>query len=430
MSVAVKQTPLEARLAALDLPKGGFSAPAAAAALDRLAAMGLPGVRDEYWRYTNPAELNAAGAPRAKIFEVKDEEPIFDAIDRIKLVFVDGIFDADASDDLAAEGLEISRLADADGTDIHWASALYGTLETAGQTPVARPLAALNTAAATDGVLIRVTAKVSKPVHLIYAHKSEDSDPILHHCIKLEENSELTLLENGPAGARFNKVLEVDVAAGARFHHIRAQGRDHERRAVTHIFARVGAEALFKSFTMTANGVLTRNECVIDMVGDDAVAHVAGAALGDGAVAEFHHDDTVFITHGAERGESRQVFKKVLKHGATGVFQGKILVKPGAQKTDGYQISQSLLLDDDCQFLGKPELEIYADDVKCSHGSTTGALDETALFYLRSRGVPHDQAVSLLVLSFLADTIAEIEDETLRDEISARLEAWLSRHRD
>ncbi len=156
------------------------------------------------------------------------------------------------------------------------------------------------------------------------------------------------------------------------------------------------------------NGVLTRNEVVIEMAGDNGVAHVAGAALGDG---DFHHDDTVFVTHDAVGCESRQVFKKVLRNGATGVFQGKILVKPGAQKTDGYQISQALLLDEDSQFLAKPELEIYADDVACSHGSTTGAIDETALFYLRSRGVPLNDAQDLLVLAFLAEAIDEIEDE-------------------
>src|SRR5690606_3251643 len=144
-----------------------------------------------------------------------------------------------------------------------------------------------------------------------------------------------------------------------------------------------------KSFTMTANGHLTRNECVIELTGDDAIAHVAGAALGDG---DFIHDDTVFVTHDAVNCESRQVFKKVLRNGATGVFQGKILVKQGAQKTDGYQISQSLLLDDDSQFLAKPELEIYADDVACSHGSTSGAIDEEALFYLRSRGVSEGES--------------------------------------
>jgi Fe-S cluster assembly protein SufD len=155
------------------------------------------------------------------------------------------------------------------------------------------------------------------------------------------------------------------------------------------------------------------------------VAHIAGAAVGDGT---FHHDDTVFITHAGLRCESRQVFKKVLKNGAVGVFQGKILVKPGAQKTDGYQISQSLLLDGDSQFLAKPELEIYADDVKCSHGSTSGAIDEVALFYLRSRGVPDAAAKSLLVLAFLAETIAEIDDESIAADIRLRLQNWLERH--
>lgn len=413
------------RIAALALGPG-FGA-ARKDAKERLERMGLPGRRDEYWRYTDPAALNAGDAPKASVYDPGDEAPLFDRIDRVRVVFVDGVFDAAASDDLAMAGVEIRRLADA--PDLSWANGLYGTLEAAGQSPVARPFAALNTAAAGDGVLIRVTDRAAKPVHLIYVHKSEASDPILHHCVKVEPGAELTLLESGPAGARFNKVLEVDVAEGGRFHHVRVQGRDHERRAVTHIFARVAAGALFKSFTLTANGVLTRNECVIDILGDDAVAHVAGAALGDGATGDFHHDDTVFVTHAAERCESRQVFKKVLKHGAVGVFQGKILVKPGAQKTDGYQISQSLLLDDDSQFLAKPELEIYADDVKCSHGSTTGAIDETALFYLRSRGVTREDAVALLVLSFLADAIDEIEDEGLKDEIVARLEAWLSRHR-
>jgi Fe-S cluster assembly protein SufD len=216
------------------------------------------------------------------------------------------------------------------------------------------------------------------------------------------------------------------VADGAAFHHVRAQGRDHERRAITHIFARLGTESVFKSFTLTVNGRLTRNEAVLELTGDDAVATVAGACLGDG---DFHHDDTVFVTHDAVNCESRQVFKKVLRNGATGVFQGKILVQPGAQKTDGYQISQSLLLDEDSQFLAKPELEIYADDVACSHGSTSGAIDEDALFYLRARGVPKDIATDLMVLSFVAEAVEEIEDEALRDEVITRLESWLDRRR-
>jgi Fe-S cluster assembly protein SufD len=123
------------------------------------------------------------------------------------------------------------------------------------------------------------------------------------------------------------------------------------------------------------------------------------------------------------------VFKKVLRNGATGVFQGKILVKQGAQKTDGYQISQALLLDDDAVFLAKPELEIYADDVQCSHGSTSGAIDETALYYLRSRGVPRAAAEDMLVEAFLAEAIGEIEDGAIAEHLAARLGDWLKRQR-
>ncbi|CUH83210.1 SufB/SufD family protein [Thalassovita mediterranea] len=426
--MALPQTKLDAtdaRLSALSLPAGpAWLVEARETALARVQAMGLPSRRDEYWKYTRPDTLVQADPVPAALFD-GGEAPVFDGIDALQIVFVDGVFDADASDDLTGEGLEITRLADA--PDIHWAKDLYGQLETNGQKPVERPLAALNSAFATDGVLIRVTAPVSRPVNLSYVHRNETSDAILHHVVKLEEGAALTLLENGPAAARFNKVMEVEVADNASFNHVRAQGRDHERRAATHIFTRLGTESAFKSFTLTANGVMTRNECVIELTGDDAIAHVAGACMGDGK--DFHHDDTVFITHDALRCESRQVFKKVLRNGATGVFQGKILVKEGAQKTDGYQISQSMLLDDDSQFLAKPELEIYADDVACSHGSTTGAIDETALFYLKSRGVPTDQATDLLVLAFLAEAVEEIEAEELRDEITARLQGWLERRR-
>ncbi|MBC7133814.1 MAG: SufD family Fe-S cluster assembly protein [Roseovarius sp.] len=424
--MAAPQSKERAPVDARPLPEGGAWITAARqAAQARLAGVGLPQRRDEYWKFTRPDDLIAPEAPRAVLFG-GDVPEVFGTVDRVRIVFVDGVFDAGASDDLALEGVRIERLAEAAAQDIHWARDLYGALEARGQAPVARPLAALNTAQARDGVLIHVTGRASKPVHLVYVHASETSDAILHHCIRLDEGAELTLFETGPAAARFNKVLEVDLAERARFDHLRIQGPDHERRAITHVFARLARETVFKSFTLAVNGVLTRNECVIEIAGDDASAHVAGAAIGG---ANFHHDDTVFITHDAERGESRQVFKKVLSNGATGVFQGKILVKPGAQKTDGYQISQALLLDEDSQFLAKPELEIYADDVACSHGSTSGAIDEDALYYLRARGIPRPIAADLMVMSFLAEAVAEIEDEQLREEIMGHFEAWLERRR-
>ena len=423
---ATKQSATDQRLDNLNLPTGGaWATEARCEALSRVRSMGLPHRRDEYWKFTDPALLVSVNPQAAAVFD-NDEAPLYDDIDRLKVVFVDGVFDADLSDSLAMEGVEIERLSECMKSDIHWTRDVYGVLETRGQTPVHRPLAALNTAFASDGICIRVTGKAAKPLSLVYLHKSEVSDAILHHVIKLDPGADLTVLENGPAAARFNKCMEIEIADGASFHHVRAQGRDHERQAVTHIFARLGKESVFKSFTMTMNGMLTRNEAVIEFAGDDGVAHIAGASMGDG---EFHHDDTVFVTHDALRCESRQVFKKVLRNGAKGVFQGKILVKKDAQKTDGYQISQSLLLDGDSQFLAKPELEIYADDVVCSHGSTSGAIDETGLFYLRSRGIPEGPAMDLMVIAFLAEAIAEIDDARLAEDVSERLQAWLARRR-
>ena len=325
---AVKQTPTDAMIATLDMPQGGWSDAARRDALARVQTMGLPGRRDEYWKYTRPDTLVQAQALPAALRD-GDDTVLFDTVDRLKIVFVDGVFDAEASDDLSLDGITIERLADAT-SDLHWARDVYGVLENNGQNPVPRPLAALNTAFAADGVLIHVTGKPSKPVNIIYRRTSTTADAMLHNCIKLDAGAEMTLLENGPVAARFNGVLEVEVADKAAFHHVRAQGRDHEQRAATHIFTRLGAESTFKSFTLTANGVMTRNDCVIELTGDDANATVAGACVGDGG--DFHHDDTVFITHDAVNCESRQVFKKVLRNGATGVFQGKILVKAGAQK--------------------------------------------------------------------------------------------------
>jgi len=254
----VKSDLTEARLAGLVVPQGADAA--RQDALARLGAMGLPTKRDEYWRYTDPSSFTAADPAPAALF-YNDEGPLFADRDRVRIVFVDGVFDAEKSDDFAAEGVEITLLSDALTADIHWAKDFYGTLEARGQVPVERPLAAMNTAFAAQGVAIRATAKAAKPINLIYLHEDTASDAILHNLVKVDAGAEVTLLETGPAAARFNKLLEVDVADGGTFHHVRAQGRDHERQAVTHIFAHIEAEATFKSFTMTANGRLTRNEC-------------------------------------------------------------------------------------------------------------------------------------------------------------------------
>jgi Fe-S cluster assembly protein SufD len=216
--------------------------------------------------------------------------------------------------------------------------------------------------------------------------------------------------------------MEIDVADGGTFQHVRIQ-EGPRARAASHIFVRLGGEAQFKTFTLTADGDLTRNEVVMEFTGDNAVGHIAGAVLAKGA---SHIDNTVFVTHGAEDCESRQVFKNVVTGKARAVFQGKIFVRPGAQKTDGYQISQAVLLSDGASFSVKPELEIYADDVKCSHGSTTGQLDETAMFYLRSRGVPRAEAEAMLVAAFAEAAFEEIADPDLAAAMRSHVATWMA----
>ncbi|MEM9211082.1 MAG: SufD family Fe-S cluster assembly protein [Pseudomonadota bacterium] len=386
----------------------------------RFTGMGAPKKRDEYWKYTDPAPLLDApahpGSDQLSAAALSLEDPI-------RLVFVDGRFDADASDPLEGPGLVIDLLSDAAKTDIHWAKDMYGVLETAGQDPVHRPLAALNTARASEGLCIHVIGKATRPIYIQYLCTENTDDVFLHHVVKVDSDAEATLIEETAGSGRSNTQIELQVAEQGAVHHIRIQAPEHEVVRHSHLFARLAKECAVKSLTISVNGRFTRNEAVVTFTGDRASAHIAGATAGDGT--GFHHDDTVFVTHDAVDCESRQVFKKMLKNGATGVFQGKILVQPNAQKTDGYQISQGLLLDDDSQFLAKPELEIYADDVACSHGSTVGAIDEEAVFYLTSRGVPRHQAVEMLVLAFLGEAIEEVEDSGLADHLMSRLTGWM-----
>ena len=417
-----KRRAAEAQLAALPLPEdeASWARDARARARTRLLESGAPVRRDEYWKYTDPAQLTEPAAPVAPAEEVGEARPDpFAALTARRVRFVNGRHRADLSDDAAQAGLAVSRLADALSQDISILRDLYGVLEAAGQEKVPRPLASLNTAAATEGLVMQATGRVETPVLIDHAQIGEGAS-LLHHVIRVEQGASLTVLETGWAQ---NAVMEVDLAPGAEFRHIRLQDRP-DRAAASHVFARIGAEAGFRSFTMTTDGTLTRNETVAELAGDSGLCHIAGAVLGQG---DSHCDNTVFVTHGAPHCESRQVFKNVLGGEAQAIFQGKIFVRSAAQKTDGYQISQSVLLNDGAEFSAKPELEIYAADVKCSHGSTTGALDETALFYLRSRGIGRTEAEALLIASFVEEAIAEIDDEAVAEVVREALAAWMAR---
>ncbi|MEM7423164.1 MAG: SufD family Fe-S cluster assembly protein [Pseudomonadota bacterium] len=412
-----KRLTAEAQLSSLPVPMGeaSWAHDVRARARARLLEAGSPARRDEYWRNTDPRTLTQPLAPAGPA-DADGTPPDFGTDARL-VRFVNGRLREDLSLAPGAPGLAAQPLGDALKQDITIARELFGVLETAGQEKVDRPLAILNTATATDGLVLQATGDAA-PLHLHYDRIGEGAST-LRHVIRVESGASLTILESGSAS---NVVMEIDLAPGAVFHHVRIQSGMHEPTA-THIFARIGGEAALRSFTLTADGTMTRNEIVLDLVGADASGHVGGAILAENS---SHVDNTVFVTHSSVNGESRQVYKNVLGGKAKAIFQGKIFVREGAQKTDGYQISQSVLLNDGCEFLAKPELEIYADDVACSHGSTTGALDPTAMFYLQSRGVRRAEAEAMLIAAFADEAIEEIENDDLADAMRAEVARWMS----
>ena len=286
MSAAENLT--DAHLAGLGpVSQTGVLSAARAKALARVCAMGLPQRRDEYWKYTRPDALLAPvsavdrGAPDLLVSE-----------GTAVVTFVDGILQALPD----VDGLSLESLSDVAKADIHWARDAFGALEARGHNRVNRPLAALNTAYASEGVVIHVQGATDVVINLVHTSDAGASEVMLHHVIRLDDDASLRVIEDGIVGARMNTVMEVDLGARASFSHIRIQGDAADRCLATHIFAELGEAAQFKSFTTGKNGALTRNEAVLALLGDDASAHIAGCVLGDG---DTHHDDTVFVTHDA-----------------------------------------------------------------------------------------------------------------------------------
>ena len=236
----------------------------------------------------------------------------------------------------------------------------------------------------------------------------------LQHRIVLEEGASLTLYDVNAGEGRYiaNPRFDIVVGKGATLRHIKLQRESLSGTHLAIVSADVSEKGEYDSFTLNQGGSLARHEAVVTLNAPHAMVHVNGVQIVDG---QRLNDLTSMIHHAAPDGSSRQTVKTVLSDAGQGVFQGKILVDRVAQKTDGYQMNQALLLSEKAQINSKPELEIYADDVKCSHGATVGALDDEQLFYLRSRGVPEAQARDILVRAFLIDALDLVADEALRD---------------
>lgn len=378
-----------------------------AQAAELFRAVGLPGPRQEPWHYTSLRPLADA------VFDTPQTDPaallaLLPDLEAPRLVFAHGRFRADLSE-------LPSRIA------VRTGAPAWGLLAR----PAVESLVALNTMLAEDGADIDVGDGVDGGT-LVLASLATGGAFHPRHAIRLGRGARLTLVEvNTGTGAYFNNpVFSAVIADEACLTHLRIQTEAADAFHLSTLYAELGARATYDSFLLSLGGRLSRMEVHAHLSGERSVAHLNAAQLLGG---NQHGDFTTVVTHDAPSTSSRQTVKNVLTGRARGVFQGKIEVCRHAQKTDGYQMNQALLLSAEAEIDSKPQLEIYADDVKCSHGATVGELDADQLFYLRSRGVPEAEARSILVRAFLDEALAPIAHEPARLAMEDLITAWWER---
>ncbi len=398
--------------------------PGDAAARDEAAAAfrrtGLPGPKVEGWRYTSLRAM-AESEFREPLTSVGGGElPVFPELGfpdfgAPRLVYVDGRLREDLS--LLPTAVTFTPFAQ---------EAHFGLL----CRPEKEPAVALNTMLAEDGAVLSVAAGVDAGTLVLVsmAAESEGRSLAFHprHVIRLAADAKLTVIELFRGQGRYlhNPVTEIEIAAGATLTHVRLQEEAAESFHLATIYADVQSAGFYDAFTLTLGGRLSRAEFHARLLGPGAVVHLNAAQLLGGSQVG---DVTTVVTHEAPGCSSRQAVKNVLTNHSRGVFQGRIEVDRIAQKTDGYQMSQALLLSPDAEIDCKPELQIYADDVKCSHGATIGELDQDQLFYLRARGIPEQEARSMLVRAFLDDAMAAVTHEAARGLLEQAVEGWWQR---
>jgi Fe-S cluster assembly protein SufD len=288
---------------------------------------------------------------------------------------------------------------------------------------------ALNTALMTDGAVLRVPEGLTldKPVHLIdLTGSGEPVASFTRNVLIAGEGASVALIETyaglGGRGLQRNVVTEVLVADKAAVEHYKFQRDDGEAFHLSTWLVRIGADARYDAFQFSLGAGLARNQIFARFAGEGSALDVSGAFL---MRDRQHCDTTLLVEHNVPHCTSRELFKAVLDEEARGVFQGKIIVAPGAQKTDGKQMAGALLLSESAEFDSKPELEIFADDVVCGHGSTSGQIDEDLLFYLEARGIPEPEARALLIQAFVGEAFERVKHEGLRDAFAAASAGWL-----
>ena len=436
-SVSIKHTQAESDLLErFDGARDGLAGSVAVAAL-RDAALGqirdkgLPHRRVEEYKYSDLRAFMKSAVPLAAAAELAStnaaiaDAGTFGDLGRYRIVVANGIYQPELSDAdaLQAEGVSVANLGDA------LADSDSTLLLAPPKTGAEDGVVALNTAFVQGGVVITVNAgaEVSKPIELVQVASGAGAQAV-RNAVNVGEGAKLRLLETfvGDTGAgEINTVFDYKVADKAALAATRLMtGKTDAARLFTSI-ATIGAEAEFKSLGFIAGPNFTRNQQFIHFEGEHSEAKIYGVTMAGG---EDLADQTLVVDHAVPNCNSREYFKTVLDGRAKGVYQGRINVAPHAQKTDGEMMTQALLLSEEAEMANKPELEIFADDVICAHGATSGQIDEDLLFYLRARGIPEAEARTLLVLAFLSEAIEEYGEDDVTEGLEARVRDWLAGH--
>lgn len=399
-------------------------------ARDIFAAAGFPHRRVEAWRYT---DLRRALAKEGYVPAQRYDGPLaydvetvgpgaaaFGDVERHMLVCVNGFFRPDLSSADLPDGVSVKPLSEAVKE-----TGFEDFLTTDDNL---HPVNALNSALMQDGLVIRVEAgkDAGKPLHMVHVTTSAGASAAhMRHVIALEEDAKLCLLEThlgqGGAGYLANHVTETHLGEGAALTHIKLQDEAKDALHVAANNLRLAANAKYYGFVLALGARLSRHETDAVFKGEGAHADMHGALALRGKQLG---DISTYVDHAVPGCSSNAHVKSVLDEEATGVFQGRVLVAKDAQKTDGRQLSNALLLSRDAGMNAKPELEIYADDVQCAHGSTIGELDGTALFYLRSRGIDEATARSLLIRAFLDEVLETIPLDGVKQDIGSQIDVW------
>jgi Fe-S cluster assembly protein SufD len=399
--------------------------------------LGMPGPRDEDWLYTNTARLRRqhfklAPPPAHPVTSIAAHRFALGMDDGPRLVFLNGRYEASLSRSAdLPEGVRVLALSEA----IHVAPA--DVKRRLGQVAHAEmhPFAALNTAFLQDGAYIELASgcAVERPIQLLFLHAPTGQPVAVHPRILVSAgpNSKVTLVEHFgiecigalAGGTCFtNAVAEYDLAEGAAVRTLRLQREGTRTYHVGLSAVRQRRGSRFASTSVSLGGAIDRNETRADLVEEGAECELNGLyVVGN----EEHVDNHMVIHHSAPHCDSRQLYKGILGGAATGAFTGRVVVHKGAQKTNARQANHNLLLSERAVAETRPQLEIYADDVKCAHGATIGRLDEEALYYLRSRGIGPKAARNLLVHAFASEITSAVGDSAITEGLEALIAARL-----